>query len=143
MRSSCEVSANLSAVSAKPGAVTRITHGAASIPIMVTTASAGSVAQRRKRQKRGSHPHPLLAFIFRENRHKCLRKCPFRKNTTQQIWQFERDEKGVRRHSAPKTLATIASRAKPSTRENMVIELTAASDFNKFINVNFQNHTDL
>lgn len=24
----------------------------------------------------------------------------------------------------------------------MVIELTAASDFNKFINVNFQNHTD-
>jgi hypothetical protein len=36
----------------------------------------------------------------------------------------------------------MASRAKPSTRENMVIELTAASDFNKFINVNFQNHTD-
>jgi hypothetical protein len=25
----------------------------------------------------------------------------------------------------------------------MVIELTAASDFNKFINVNFHNHTDL
>ena len=43
---------------------------------------------------------------------------------------------------APNTLATMASRAKPSTRENMVIELTAASDFNKFINVNFQNHTD-
>jgi hypothetical protein len=42
---------------------------------------------------------------------------------------------------APKTLATMASRAKPSTRENMVIELTAASDFNKFINVNFHNHT--
>lgn len=39
---------------------------------------------------------------------------------------------------APKILATIASRAKPSTRENIVIELTAASDFNKFIYVVFQ-----
>ena len=37
-------------------------------------------------------------------------------------------------------LATIASRAKPSTRENMVIELTAASDFNKFIGVLIQTH---
>ncbi|BCZ52006.1 hypothetical protein FJMB80151_17910 [Enterobacter hormaechei] len=36
----------------------------------------------------------------------------------------------------------MASRAKPSTRENMVIELTAASDFNKFINVKFHNPTD-
>jgi hypothetical protein len=68
---------------------------------------------------------------------------PFGKNTTQQIRQFERDEKGVSGHPCAKTLATMASRAKPSTRENMVIELTAASDFNKFINVNFQNHTDL
>ncbi|CSS38474.1 Uncharacterised protein [Shigella sonnei] len=41
---------------------------------------------------------------------------------------------------APKILATIASRAKPSTRENMVIELTAASDFNKFIGVLIQTH---
>jgi hypothetical protein len=70
-------------------------------------------------------------------------KRPFGKNTTQQVRQFERDEKGVRGHPCTKTLATMASRAKPSTRENMVIELTAASDFNKFINVNFQNHTDL
>jgi uncharacterized protein len=28
---------------------------------------------------------------------------------------------------------TLASRAKPSTRENMVIELTAASDFSRFM----------
>jgi len=40
---------------------------------------------------------------------------------------------------APKIRATIASRAKPSTRENMVIELTAASDFKRFINVLFHN----
>ena len=40
MRNSCEVRANLSAVSAKPGAVTIMTQGAASIPRTVTTASA-------------------------------------------------------------------------------------------------------
>ena len=67
---------------------------------------------------------------------------PFGKNTTQQVRQLEGDEKGVSRHPGAKTLATMASRAKPSTRENMVIELTAASDFNKFINVKFHNPTD-
>lgn len=36
---------------------------------------------------------------------------------------------------ALKILAIIAFRAKLSIRENMVIELTAVSDFNKFIGV--------
>ena len=40
IRSSWVVSVNLSAVSAKPGAVMVITHGAASIPSTVTIASA-------------------------------------------------------------------------------------------------------
>lgn len=40
IRSSWVVRANLSAVSAKPGAVTMITRGAASIPVTVTIASA-------------------------------------------------------------------------------------------------------
>lgn len=40
IRSSWVVRVNLSAVSAKPGAVTMITRGAASIPVTVTIASA-------------------------------------------------------------------------------------------------------
>lgn len=34
---------------------------------------------------------------------------------------------------APNTRATIASRAKPNTRENIVIELTAAKDLSRFM----------
>ncbi len=46
-----------------------------------------------QRQQAGniSHKHArgvfaLLAFILRENGHKRLRKCPFGKNTSQQVW---------------------------------------------------------
>ncbi|CAK8741193.1 hypothetical protein SODG_004604 [Sodalis praecaptivus] len=38
---------------------------------------------------------------------------------------------------APNTRATIASRINPNTREKSVMELTAASDFNKFMVVFF------
>ena len=34
---------------------------------------------------------------------------------------------------APKARATMVSRTKPSTRDKRVIELTAASDFSRFI----------
>ena len=54
------------------------------------------------RNKDARRVFTLLAFIFREYRHECLGKRPFSKNTTQQVRQFERDEKGVRGHPCTK-----------------------------------------
>lgn len=47
-------------------------------------------------------------------------------------------QKGICRHPCTKDSGDNRITRKPSTRENIVIELTAASDFNKFIYVVFQ-----
>jgi hypothetical protein len=101
MRSSWVVSANLSAVSANPGAVMVITHGAASIPITVTIARA-SVSSPETYETNTGGIFALLAFIFGKDRHKRLREGAFGKNTPQQIRQFKGDEKGVGRHPGAK-----------------------------------------
>ncbi|MCS5946253.1 hypothetical protein LNP25_19015 [Klebsiella variicola subsp. variicola] len=46
--------------------------------------------------------------------------------------------KGIGRHPGTKNARHNRIAGKPSTRENMVIELTAASDFKRFITLLFQ-----
>ncbi len=54
------------------------------------------------RHKYARRVFTLFAFIFRQDGNERLGKCPFSKNTTQQVRQFKRDEKGVRCHPCTK-----------------------------------------
>ena len=138
MRSNWVVSANLSAVSANPGAVMVITHGAASIPITVTIARARvSNPETYETNTRVASSPCLLLYSARIGTNAC-EKAPSAKIRRSRLGSLKATKKASVAIPAPKMRATIASRAKPSTRENMVIELTAASDFKRFITLLFQ-----
>ncbi len=96
IRSSWVVSANLSAVSAKPGAVMVITHGAASIPITVTIARARVSSPETYETNTRVASSPCLLYIRQGSAQTPVRR-RLRQNTPQQVRQFE----GDKRHRSP------------------------------------------
>lgn len=58
-------------------------------------------------------------FVFAKDRHESLGECPFCEQASQQIGQFESDEKSIRRHARAKNTRDqyIANNAKNTGKQ--------------------------